>query len=179
MLRRGKDFHREVQRFYSADYEGEDISSEKSVNRSVDWRKAKENPSGIPPAFLRGNSVGRRGRFDILILIETPDPDFPILEGQPSISSYSLLEIKSTHFDGRSTENVRRLISRHRKQMVDYLGTLVDFGTPGTAAYPEGTIAPGIIYPSAPRDAEVRRFVEDFFDEDCIAVVWFDELSKK
>lgn len=80
-----------------------------------------------------------------------------------------VVEIKSTDWDQIPPRNRQRNVSRHRRQVWEYVDEYLASG--------EVDVVAGIIYPREPRDHEVRDQIVGYLNDWGIQVVWYDELS--
>ena len=97
----------------------------------------------------------RRGRIDIFI---------------DQISDFvTVIEIKSTDWD--RVRYPKRLLSSHGRQVMKYADKYLEADHMNVCA--------GIIYQDPPSESELRQEVEDYFDEHCIALLWYDEEDQK
>ncbi|TAK20752.1 MAG: hypothetical protein EPO26_17160 [Chloroflexota bacterium] len=159
-LRRGKDFHTRLQASWGRIHGGDQAIPEEHVDMDRFSRQ--------PPASGR-----RRGRIDIAVDLESRRTR---ADGHVDPAHRAVLEAKATIFDGKSPTQVRRRIAQHRRQLAAYIGTQADLNTPAAIEDPESAVTPGIIYPQAPTDPAIRQMIEEYFADECITVVWQNEL---
>jgi len=95
----------------------------------------------------------RRGRMDIFV---NDLGDF-----------VTVVEIKSTTWENVKKANVRKLLLSHNRQIWKYVDKYID---------DEKTdVCPGIIYPTAPKHPELKDYIERFFHDHCVQLVWYDD----
>ncbi|MEO8379040.1 MAG: hypothetical protein ABI779_05205 [Acidobacteriota bacterium] len=136
LLRRGKEFHRLVQ----ADWAGEIEKATVRLEHSIRFIAA-----------LRSSKRRRRGRLDIFI---DQIDDF-----------VTVVEIKATDWDHISSNNLRKLLATHRRQVMRYVEKFLDDDHVSVCA--------GIIYPKAPDNKDVKAQVESYLNDHALQVVWY------
>ena len=137
-LRRGKDFHRLVQADWSGTVADGNVRPEHNIRMS-----------SLP---RRGTRI-RRGRIDIFI---------------DQISDFvTVVEIKATDWDAVKTENRRKLLGAHRRQVWRYIEKYLD---------DDGiSVCAGIIYPRSPRSPGLKEEVETYLNDYALQVVWYED----
>jgi hypothetical protein len=109
-----------------------------------------EHTISLLPFEIRMKSV-RRGRLDILVN-EIGD-------------QVAVVEIKATDWDRIYSRNISKNLSAHCRQILKYVDK-----------YLEGdgfTVCPGLIYPTAPATPGLKERVEEYLNNNGIAVAWF------
>ena len=122
--------------------------------------EAKEKSGWITPAdgwqALFERSVptvpGRRGRIDVLI--------------QEKDGSLTIIEIKSTNWDGIKPHRIRPNVLRHIRQVLGYLTYFHEKGI---------DVCLAICYPCAPSCEKTRLAIEQLFENKWVQLVWTDE----
>lgn len=135
ILRKGKEFYKLVQSEWKRTAEG-NIQCE----QTIDLLKRSKKTNHV-----------RKGRMDLFV---------------NEIGDYiSLVEIKSTNWDTIPEKNIMRLVSRHRRQVWNYIEKYLDGD--GVELYA------GIIYPIAPKQKGLREQIESYLENYGIPVVWY------
>jgi hypothetical protein len=169
VLTRGKVFDKEVAGSWGRRNGGTHILPQHTVQ--LGWHPELAPDAGKLPKGAR-REKGATGRLDILVEV---DPEGSDPNDAHQHAYRALLEVKSTLFDGVPLGNLKRTIARHRRQIVDYIGTQLDLEHPDAFEEPEAFVAPGVIYAHKPSDPALKTFVEDYFGAECISVVWEDQ----
>jgi hypothetical protein len=95
----------------------------------------------------------RRGRIDVFI---------------DQINDFvTVVEIKSTDWDGVKPQNRRKVLGSHRRQVMKYVDQYLDGDRVSVCA--------GIIYPIAPREPGLKEEVETYLNDHALQVVWSDD----
>lgn len=97
----------------------------------------------------------RNGRIDILL---RDDEDF-----------VAVFEIKATNWDRIKSKNITKNLWSHQHQLLRYIDKFVHGD--------DLSVTPGIVYPSAPQDPDLRARIEGYLLEYGIPAYWFDELD--
>ena len=135
ILRKGKEFHKLVQSDWKRTAEG-NIQCEHTIDLLKRTKKTKHV---------------RKGRMDLFV---------------NEIGDYiSLVEIKSTDWDKIPEKNIMRLVSRHRRQVWNYIEKYLD----GDGV----EVCAGMIYPTAPKREGVKERIESYLEDYGIPVVWY------
>ena len=116
----------------------------------ADWERSAKG--AITRELSANKPNGRRGRIDI--------------HAESTAPLVAVVEIKATDWDRMTIGAVRRNVSRHARQVWDYVESQL-------ASAKE--VSPGLIYPSLPRSAARRDLIEALLEEHGISVVWDDE----
>jgi hypothetical protein len=142
---------------------------------ALGWQPELASDAGKLPAKAQRDK-GTVGRLDILVDV---DPERTAARDDLAHPYRGLLEVKSTNFDGVSMDRIKRTIARHRRQIVAYIGTQLDLNHPDEFAENEAFVAPGITYANTPTDPSIQAFIEGYFGEECISVVWETSAALK
>ncbi len=95
----------------------------------------------------------RRGRIDLFV---------------DEIGDFvAVIEIKSTDWGRVRPCNRRKLVASHCRQIWNYIEKYV--------GEDRIDVCPGIIYPRAPKSADIRHEVEKYINNQCLQIVWYDE----
>ncbi|HYT90651.1 MAG TPA: hypothetical protein VEL76_18230 [Gemmataceae bacterium] len=119
----------------------------------VDGTAAPEVPV---PAVRR-----RYGRIDLLIDVD--DSGRPLLV---------VIEVKNTDWDARADHRVMPNLSRHARQVWNYLDALMPCVDAGELA----GLQAALVYPRRPSYPGRAEFIEETLDSQGISVVFYDEL---
>lgn len=103
-----------------------------------------------------GAELRRRGRLDIYVDV---DEDYAVV-----------IEIKSTQWDRVQRDSVVKLAGAHRRQIWRYIDAYLDLE--------QVSVTAAVIYPEPPRSPELRAFIEGYFDDVGITVVWYHEDAR-
>jgi hypothetical protein len=106
--------------------------------------------------------VGRRsGRVDFLIDVD--DSGRPLL---------AVVEVKNTDWDARADDRIRPNLSRHARQVWNYLQGLMPRVDAGELA----GLRAVLLYPRRPSDPGRAELIEETLDSQGISVVFYDDL---
>lgn len=124
----------------------------KNFHRKVqtDWLRQSEGEVLVEKVIAKQN--GRRGRIDVFV--------------RAGGELVAIAEAKATQWDRIATNAVRRNVSRHARQIWDYIESQLAEGK---------EVSPGILFPRRPRTQQLLHLIESLFEERGIAVVWEDE----
>jgi len=78
----------------------------------------------------------------------------------------AVMEIKGSDWDKMTESNARRNVRRQARQVWAYIESQLEDGK---------EVCPGIVFPERPKTPGKLEFIESFFDEEGIPVVWQDE----
>jgi hypothetical protein len=95
---------------------------------------------------------GRPGRIDIHVDV---DEDLD-----------AVVEFKRSDWDKMAPHRIGPNIRRHIRQVWKYIDAITEEGK---------DVSPGIVFAHVPKDAELKRRIEEAFEEECITIVWADE----
>lgn len=116
----------------------------------ADWLKNAGHEVSIEKPITKPN--GRRGRIDVFV--------------GAGGELVAVAEAKASHWDPMTTDALRRTVWRQARQVWDYIESQLAEGK---------EVSPGIVFPRRPRASRRLEFIEAFFEERGIAVVWEDE----
>lgn len=136
ILSRGKAFHKKVQEDWKDTAKDGGINIEHTIKLSLIPKNSKRK---------------RYGRMDIFV---------------DDLGGFvSVVEIKSTDWDGIKNKNIKRLLGAHRRQVWQYIEKYIDKN--------KMDVCPGIIYPKSPKRTGLKELVEDYLNDYGLQVVWY------
>ncbi|MHC4445903.1 MAG: hypothetical protein ACYTA5_25180 [Planctomycetota bacterium] len=134
----------------------------KTFHKLIQAEWENEGEGDITPERHIIKPSGRRGRVDVFV--DDDDPEGVI----------SIVEVKATNWDKIKKKNIRRNVRRQIRQIWSYIESQIVGGKYVVGG--EGKdVCPGIIFPKRPKDKARMDQIEEWFNEEGIAVVWHDE----
>jgi len=79
----------------------------------------------------------------------------------------AVVEVKNTSWDAIRPSNVRKNLLSHVRQLLAYVDEY--------NIVQKMEVAAAVIYPAPPTTLPLRQIIEEFYDDQAIALVWFSE----
>jgi hypothetical protein len=101
------------------------------------------------------STSGKTGRIDIHVAVDE--------------ELDSVVEFKRSDWDRMAPHRVGPNIRRYVRQVWRYIEAVMEEGK---------DVSPGIVFAHMPKDAGLKRRIEEAFEEECITIVWADEEGR-
>jgi hypothetical protein len=143
-------------------FEPDPLRIGKRFGRLVATKYPEDMVDGSARAEVRVPGVRKRyGRIDLLI--EADDSGRPLLV---------VVEVKSTDWDARASHRVMPNLSRHARQVWDYLESFMPRLDAGELA----GLQAALVYPHRPAHPGRADLIEEILGDHGISVLFYDEL---